>query len=149
MKILFTFLTEKKNLFLTNKKFVNLIFIIKLLWYHPKVTYKNITWKILYKRTWTSFWSLILLLRTRILVLGSVSNFIFVKLINSIVGRSFLTSLWRIFQMFRLKTPTMIRKLWYQILAWNNWYQKHNLLDRTLSMKDAWKKCVTFEFSHI
>ena len=45
MKILFTFLTEKKNLFGTNKKFVYLIFIDKLSWYHPKITYENIAQK--------------------------------------------------------------------------------------------------------
>ena len=45
MKVLLTFLTEKKNLFCTNKKFVYLIFINKLLWYHPKITYKNIIQK--------------------------------------------------------------------------------------------------------
>ena len=45
MKILFTFLTEKKTLFWTNKKFVYLIFINKLSWYHPKITYKNILQK--------------------------------------------------------------------------------------------------------
>ena len=45
MKILFTFLTEKKNLFWTNKKFVYLIFINKLSWYHPKITYENIVQK--------------------------------------------------------------------------------------------------------
>ena len=42
MKILFTFLTEKKNLLWTNTKFVYLIFINKLSWYHPKITYENI-----------------------------------------------------------------------------------------------------------
>ena len=42
MKILFTFLTKKKNLFWTNKKF---IFINKLSWYHPKIMYKNIVQK--------------------------------------------------------------------------------------------------------
>ena len=42
---LFTFLTEKKNQFWTNKKFVYLIFINKLSWYHPKITYKNIVQK--------------------------------------------------------------------------------------------------------
>ena len=45
MKIVFTFLTEKKNLFWSNKKFVYLIFINKLLWYHPKITYENILQK--------------------------------------------------------------------------------------------------------
>ena len=35
----FLFYWEKK-LFWTNKKFVYLIFIDKLLWYHPKITYK-------------------------------------------------------------------------------------------------------------
>ena len=39
---MFTFLTEEKNLFWTNKKFVYLIFINKLLWYHPKIMYENI-----------------------------------------------------------------------------------------------------------
>ena len=32
------FLTEKKNLFWTNKKFLHLIFNNKLAWYHPKIT---------------------------------------------------------------------------------------------------------------
>ena len=45
MKILFTFLTEKKKLFWTNKKFVYLIFTSKLSWYHPKIKYKNIVQK--------------------------------------------------------------------------------------------------------
>ena len=45
MKILLTFLTEKKKLFWTNKKFVYLIFINKLSWYHPKITYENIVQK--------------------------------------------------------------------------------------------------------
>ena len=45
MKILFTFLTAKKTLFWTNNKFVYLIFINKLLWYHPKITYENIVQK--------------------------------------------------------------------------------------------------------
>ena len=45
MKILFTFLTEEKNLFWTNKKFVYLIFINKLSWYHPKIMYENIVQK--------------------------------------------------------------------------------------------------------
>ena len=49
MKILFTFLTEKKNLFWTNKKFVYLIFINKLSWYHPKIMYENIVQKDLNK----------------------------------------------------------------------------------------------------
>ena len=34
-----------KYQFWTNKKFVYLIFIDKLLWYHPKITYKNIVQK--------------------------------------------------------------------------------------------------------
>ena len=51
---MFTFLTEKKNLFWTNKKFLYLIFINKLLWYHPKIT---ITYETSYKRTWKSFMS--------------------------------------------------------------------------------------------
>ena len=42
---MFTFLTEKKNLFWTNKKFVYLIFINKLSWYHPKIMYENIVQK--------------------------------------------------------------------------------------------------------
>jgi hypothetical protein len=42
MKILYTFLTEKKKLFWINKKFVYLIFINKLWWYHPKITHENI-----------------------------------------------------------------------------------------------------------
>ena len=45
MKIVFTFLTEKSNLFWTNKKFVYLIFINKS------------RTKISHKRTWTSFFS--------------------------------------------------------------------------------------------
>ena len=40
----------EKTCFWTNKKFVYLIFINKLWWYNPKITYK-----ISYKRTWTSF----------------------------------------------------------------------------------------------
>ena len=36
------FLTEKKKLLWTNKKFVYLIFINKLSLYHPKITYGNI-----------------------------------------------------------------------------------------------------------
>ena len=35
----------KKNLFLTNKKFIYLFFINKLSWYHPEITYKNIVQK--------------------------------------------------------------------------------------------------------
>ena len=45
MKILLIFLLRKKNLFLTNKKFVYLISINKLFWYHPKITYENIVQK--------------------------------------------------------------------------------------------------------
>ena len=45
MKILLTFLTEKNTLFWTNKKFVHLIFINKLSWYHPKITYENVVQK--------------------------------------------------------------------------------------------------------
>ena len=39
------FLHEKKKLFWTNKKFGYSIFINKLLWHHPKITYKNIVQK--------------------------------------------------------------------------------------------------------
>ena len=39
------FFNWEKNQFWTNKKFVYLIFINKLSWYHPKITYK---------RAWTS-----------------------------------------------------------------------------------------------
>ena len=39
MEILFTFLTEKKTLF------VYLIFINKLSWYHPTIKYENIVQK--------------------------------------------------------------------------------------------------------
>ena len=49
MKILFTFLSEKKNLFRINKKFVYLIFKNKLSWYHPKITYENIVQKVMNK----------------------------------------------------------------------------------------------------
>ena len=45
MKILFTFFNWEKKLFWTNKKFVYLIFINKLWWYHPKITYENIVLK--------------------------------------------------------------------------------------------------------
>ena len=39
------FFNWEKNLFWTNKKFVYLIFINKLSWYHPKITYENIVQK--------------------------------------------------------------------------------------------------------
>ena len=39
------FFNWEKKLFWTNKKFVYLIFVNKLLWYHPKITYKNIIQK--------------------------------------------------------------------------------------------------------
>ena len=39
------FLTEKKKLYWTNKKFVYLTFINKLSWYHPKVAFENIVQK--------------------------------------------------------------------------------------------------------
>ena len=42
--IVYFFNWEKKNLFLTNKAFLYLIFINKL-WYHPKITYENIVQK--------------------------------------------------------------------------------------------------------
>ena len=42
---MFIFFNWEKNLFWTNKKFVYLIFINKLLWYHPKIMYKNIVQK--------------------------------------------------------------------------------------------------------
>ena len=43
MKILFAFLTEKKKQFWTVKKFVYLIFINKLSWYHPNNVRKYCT----------------------------------------------------------------------------------------------------------
>ena len=39
------FFNWEKNLFQTNKKFVYLIFINKLSWYHPKITFENIVQK--------------------------------------------------------------------------------------------------------
>ena len=39
------FFNWEKNMFGTNKKFVYLIFINKLSWYHPKITYENIVQK--------------------------------------------------------------------------------------------------------
>ena len=39
------FFNWEKNLFWTNKKFVCLIFINKLSWYHPKIAYENIVQK--------------------------------------------------------------------------------------------------------
>ena len=49
MKMLFTFLTEKKTQFCSNQKFVYLIFIYKLPWYHPKIIYEYIEQKDMYK----------------------------------------------------------------------------------------------------
>ena len=43
------FFNWEKTLLWTNKKFIYLIFINKLLWYHPKITYENIVQKDMHK----------------------------------------------------------------------------------------------------
>ena len=43
------FFNQKKNRFCSNQKFVYLIFIYKLSWYHPKIIYEYIEQKDMYK----------------------------------------------------------------------------------------------------